>query len=167
MILVIFLSKMLLIHKELLEFVPNLYRFLQLSPEWTTGWRTPPSPTAPSSWTASSSSPPGRPRPRRTAAAETVSRRPKLIPRNVCEWLKMRVRQRSDPVKRRSINHCQLVSCRSADRLIRTPKRSMDPSFRGVFVPFPPPPGALVRQKYVLVDLALKVNQGQVKKKRN
>lgn len=133
----LFFSNMILINEGLLEFVGNLYRFLQISPGWITGRRMPPSPTSPPSWTASSTSP-ARPRPRRTAAAETVSRPTKSISRNVCKWFKLRVHQRSDPVKHRSINHCQPVSCRSAHRLIRTPKRSMHPSIRGVFVRFPP-----------------------------
>lgn len=121
---------------------------LQISPDWSSGRTTPPCPSLPSSWMASSTSPPAHPRRRWTAVEEMVSvkchfakkkkkkntRQGQSIHQSICKQFKLRVCQRSTPVKRWSINQCQSVSCQTANRLIRTPNSPVKTINESVFL---------------------------------
>lgn len=115
---------------------------LQISPDSSSGRRAPPCLTLPSSWMASSTSPPALPRRRWTGAEETVSVKAVLcknpqqgqsIHQSICKQFKLRVCQRSTPVKRWAINQCQSVSCQTANRLIRTPNSPVKTINESVF----------------------------------
>lgn len=114
---------------------------------------------------ASSTSAPALARRLWTANAETVSlhavfathpylplRQGQSIHQSICKQFTPRVCQRSTPVRPRSINQCQSVTCQTANRLICSPNRPVKTINASVFQMRTAPRRILVKQKHVFLE---------------